>query len=77
MVVNMKSLKQARKERVAMERRASVLFRALRKTERGRSGPGARLMPPKEREAMSRRVRVIEGEILKLRRAIRKIGAGR
>ena len=72
-IVNMVNLKQARKERVAMERQASVLFRALLKAERGRTGP---LMPPREREALARRVTVIDGEIRKIRRAIRKLGAG-
>ena len=76
MVVNMKNLKQMRRERAAMERQALRLFRALLKSERGRSGASAHLMPPREREAIARRVRVIESEILKIRRALRKIGAG-
>ena len=74
MVVSMLTLKQARKERLAMERQASVLFRALLKAERGRSGP---LMPPRERQALTKRVAVIDAEIRKIRRALRKIGAGR
>jgi hypothetical protein len=77
MVVNMKNLKHMRRERVAMERQAATLFRALLKSERGRSGPSAHLTSPKEREAVARRVRVIESEILKIRRALRKIGGGR
>ena len=72
--VNMVNLKQARKERVAMERHAAALFRALLKAERGRSGP---LMPPRERQALAKRVAVIDGEIRKIRRALRKIGVGR
>jgi hypothetical protein len=73
----MMSLKQARRERVVLERQAISLFRMLLKSERGRSGSGAHLMPPKEREAVARRVDVIDGEIRKLRRAVRKIGAGK
>ena len=71
--VNMATLKQVRKDRVRLERQASVLFRALLKAERGRSGP---LMPPRERQALAKRVAVIDGEIRKIRRALRKIGAG-
>ena len=71
--VDMVNLKQARKERVAMERQASVLFRALLKAERGRSGP---LMPPRERQALARRVAAIDAEIRKIRRALRKLGVG-
>jgi uncharacterized protein involved in exopolysaccharide biosynthesis len=74
MVVNMVSMKQARKERTALERQASALFRALLKAERGRSGP---LVPPRERQALAKRVAVIDGEIRKIRRALRKIGVGR
>ena len=73
MVVNMVSMKQARKERTALERQASALFRALLKAERGRSGP---LVPPRERQALAKRVAVIDGEIRKIRRALRKIGVG-
>lgn len=72
--VNMVNLKQARKERVAMERQASVLFRALLKVERGRNGP---LVPPRERRVRAQRVAVIDAEIRKVRRALRKIGVGR
>jgi hypothetical protein len=72
--VNMMSLKQVRRERIALERQASTLFRALLKAERGRSGP---LMPPRERQALAKRVTVIDGEIRKIRRALRKLGAGR
>ena len=74
MVVNMVSMKQARKERTALERQASALFRALLKAERGRSGP---LVPPRERQALAKRVAVIDGEIRKIRWALRKIGVGR
>ena len=74
MVVNMVSMKQARKERTALERQASALFRALLKAERGRSGP---LVQPRERQALAKRVAVIDGEIRKIRRALRKIGVGR
>ena len=74
MVVNMVSLKQARKERVAMERQACTLFRALLKAERGRNGS---LVPPRERRARAQRVAVIDAEIRKVRRALRKIGGGR
>ena len=74
MVVNMTNLKHLRRERVVMERQALTLFRALLKAERGRSGP---LMPPRERQALAKRVAVIDGEIRKIRRAIRKLGAGR
>ncbi len=74
--VTMMSLKQARRERVALERQAISLFRMLLKSERGRSGPGAHLMPPKEREAVARRVKTVDAEIRKIRKAIRKIGRG-
>ena len=77
MVVNMKNLKQMRRERAAMERQALTLFRALLKSERGRSGASAHLMSPKCRAATARRIKTIESEILKLRRAIRRVGAGR
>ncbi len=60
-----------------MERQALTLFRALLKSERGRSGPSAHLTSPKDRAATAQRVRTIETEILKLRRQIRKLGAGR
>jgi hypothetical protein len=73
----MATLKQVRKDRVRLERQSCTLFRALLKAERGRAGPSAHLTSPKEREAIARRVRVIESEILKIRRALRKIGAGR
>lgn len=73
MVVSMKSLKQARRERVVMERQAISLFRMLLRSERGRSGP---LMSPREKQALAKRVTVIDGEIRKIRRALRKIGAG-
>ncbi len=76
-IVNMKSLKQDRQDRAAMERQAASLFRRLLKSERGCAGPGAHLTPPGEREAMARRVKAIEAEILKIRRQIRRIGAGR
>ena len=72
--VNMLTLKRVRKERVVLERQASALFRALLKAERGRSGP---LVPPRERQALAKRVAVIDGEIRKIRRALRTIGAGR
>jgi uncharacterized protein involved in exopolysaccharide biosynthesis len=75
--VSMRSIKQAQRERAALERQAVALFRSLLKSERNRAGAGARLLSPREREAMGRRVKTIEGEILKLRRQIRKIGAGR
>lgn len=74
--VNMKSLVRVRKERVALERQACTLFRALLKAERGRSGPSAPLLRPKGREVIARRVKVIESEIRKIRRQIRKIGGG-
>lgn len=74
--VNMKSLKQMRRERVSLERQTISLFRMLLKSERGRAGPGVRLLPPRERDAMARRVKVLDTEIRKLRREIRKIGAG-
>jgi hypothetical protein len=77
MVVSMLTLKQARKERVVLERQASALFRALLKSERGRSSPYAHLTSPKDRAATARRVKTIEAEILKIRRQIRRIGAGR
>ena len=73
-IVSMLTLKQVRKDRVRLERQASALFRALLKAERGRSGP---LVPPRERQALAKRVAVIDGEIRKIRRALRKIGAGR
>ena len=76
MVVILVSLKQARKERVVMERQALTLFRALLKSERGRSGPSAHLTSPKDRAATARRVKTVEAEILKIRRQIRRIGAG-
>ena len=75
--VNMRSLKHAQRERAALERQALTLFRSLLRSERGRAGAGARLLSPREREAVGRRVRTIETEILKLRRQIRKIGGGR
>jgi predicted hotdog family 3-hydroxylacyl-ACP dehydratase len=75
--VSMQSIKQARRERVMLERQAIALFRSLLKSERNRAGLGAHLLSPREREAMARRVKTIEGEILKLRRQIRKLGAGR
>ncbi|MDA8191917.1 MAG: hypothetical protein M0Z68_10755 [Gammaproteobacteria bacterium] len=75
--VNLRSIKQAQRERAALERQAVALFRVLMKSERNRAGLGARLLSPRERDAMARRVKTIEGEILKLRRQIRKLGAGR
>lgn len=76
MAVNMQSIVQVRRERVALERQALVLFRALLKSERGRTGPGAVAMSPAGRAVMARRVKTIETEILKIRRAIRKLGIG-
>ena len=75
--VTPRSIKQAQRERAALERQAVALFRVLMKSERNRAGLGARLLSPRERDAMARRVKTIEGEILKLRRQIRKLGAGR
>ena len=75
--VSMRSIKQAHRERAALERQAVALFRSLLKSERNRAGAGARLLSPRERDVMARRVRVIESEILKIRRQIRRIGAGR
>jgi hypothetical protein len=74
--VSSKSLVKARQEREALERQAAGLFRALLKAERGRSGPGAALMPARERLAREERVKLIDAEIRKLRRALRRIGAG-
>ncbi|MDA8119750.1 MAG: hypothetical protein M0Z85_06815 [Gammaproteobacteria bacterium] len=75
--VSMRSIKQAQRERAALERQAVALFRSLLKSERNRAGAGARLLSPRDREAMARRVKTVETEILKLRRQIRKLGAGR
>lgn len=75
--VNMRSLKHAQRERATLERQALTLFRSLLRSERGRAGLGAHLLSPREREAMAKRVKTIETEILKLRRQIRKLGAGR
>ena len=75
--VNMRSLKHAQRERATLERQALTLFRSLLRSERGRAGLGAHLLSPREREAMAKRVKTVETEILKLRRQIRKLGAGR
>ncbi len=75
-ITGMQSIVKMRKERVALERQALMLFRQLLKSERGRSGHGARAMSPAGRDAMSRRVRTIDGEILKIRKAIRRLGIG-
>jgi hypothetical protein len=72
----MQSLVKARRDRAGLERQALALFRVLLKAERGRTGLGPRLLSPRDREAMARRVKTIESEILKLRRALRRIRAG-
>lgn len=75
--VSARSLKQAQRDRAMLERQAISLFRRLLKSERGRAGPGAALLSLRERDVIARRVKTIETEILKIRRQIRRIGAGR